>query len=534
MRPGPAATKQGKAALPSSACLAREATRDAGADSVKSAFEALIVALLVVTALTPPVRLLAFRVGAVAHPGGRHVHQKSIARLGGLAICIGFFVALGAVLRVDSVAAAAFGEARVRVIGLCVGGAAMCAFGVVDDARGIRALYKLFAQVAVAVFSYGCGLRIMVVHVPLLTDIDTGPMGLPITVLWIVGIINAINLIDGLDGLAAGVVFFAATTNLVVSCVNGVTMVSVLSGAVAGTMLGFLLYNFNPARIFMGDSGSYFLGYVLAATALLGAQKAPTAVSLAVPVMALGVPIFDTLFAMVRRLLEQRSVFSPDRGHIHHRLLDMGLTHRRAVIIIYAVCGVFTAAAICVALEHAWQVGAALLGAAAVMIGLVRFVGYFDYLHLQVRQKARLRSRDVELFRYAVPELPRRFGNAGTEAELLRELWRFAGAAGLGYLELLDSGAGGERCVERWPPGFDPDGASTRDMLTVSFPIGEGATRATLRFGWHSDFGDVTPQSEILLQVATDVLAENLARVGSSLAPLSSPELVQAPEPRRA
>jgi UDP-GlcNAc:undecaprenyl-phosphate GlcNAc-1-phosphate transferase len=307
----------------------------------------------------------------------------------------------------------------------------------------------------------------------------------------------------------------------------------VLCLALGGGALGFLIYNFNPARIFMGDSGSYFLGYVLATTALLGAQKASTAISLLVPVIALGVPIFDTLFAMVRRVLEQRSVFSPDRGHIHHRLLDMGLTHRRAVISIYAVCVVFTAAAIGVALEHAWQVGAALLGATVVMLGLVRFVGYFEYLHVRLRQKARLRSRDVELFRYAVPELPRRFGDARTEAELLRELWRFAAAAGLGFIEVLDT-RDGERCVQRWPEGFDPDGAEGRDLLTASYPVGEGATRAALRFGWHSDFGDVAPQSDILLQVATDVLAANLARLGSPLAPAARTEAEQVQEPRAA
>jgi UDP-GlcNAc:undecaprenyl-phosphate/decaprenyl-phosphate GlcNAc-1-phosphate transferase len=494
---------------------------------VKSAFESFMIALVVVTALTPLVRLLAFRMGAVAHPGGRHVHKKSIARLGGLAICAGFFAAVGAVCHADPMAVAAFGEARLRVIGLVISAAVICGVGVIDDIRGVRALYKLFAQIAVAVFSYGCGLRIDAVHVPLITDISAGPMALPLTVLWIVGIINAINLIDGLDGLAAGVVFFAATTNLVVSCLNGVTMVAVLSSAVVGAVLGFLFYNWNPARIFMGDSGSYLLGYVLATTALLGAQKASTAVSLVVPVMALGVPIFDTLFAMVRRILEQRSVFSPDRGHIHHRLLDMGLTQRRAVIIIYAVCGAFTAAAIGVALEHAWQVGVALLGATTVMIGLVRFVGYFDYLHQRLRQKARLRSRDVEILRYAVPELPRRFGDARTESELLRELWRFAATAGLGFVEIFETGASGERCLSRWPEGFDVDGAAGRDMLTASYPIGDGEARAALRFGWQSDFGDVTPQSEILLQVATDVLAAHLVRVGSPLAPAGSSE----PEP---
>src|SRR5262249_1087261 len=160
---------------------------------------------------------------------------------------------------------------------------------------------------------------------------------------------------------------------------------------------------------------------------------ASTAVSLVVPMLALGVPIFDTLFAMVRRVLERRPVFSADRGHIHHRLLDMGLTHRRAVMIIYAVCGVFTAAAIAVSLARTWPVGVALLGATAAMIGLARFVGYFEYLHLRVRQKARLRSRDAELLRYAVPDLPRRLGDVRTEEAVFEELWRFAAQADLGF-----------------------------------------------------------------------------------------------------
>ena len=334
---------------------------------------------------------------------------------------------------------------------------------------------------------------------------------------WIVGVINAVNLIDGLDGLAAGVVFFAATTNFVVAWLSAAPLVALLSGAIAGAVLGFLIYNFNPARIFMGDSGSYFLGYVLAISALIGtAQKASTAISLLVPIMALGVPIFDTLFAMVRRMVERRPIFSPDRGHIHHRLLDMGLTHRRAVMIIYAVCGVFTVAAIGVSLERAWQVGAALLGASAALVGLVRFVGYFEYLHLRVRQKARLRSRDAELLRFAVPRLAARFGATRDEDELFDELWTFAGEADLGYVEIYDTQHAGERSVQRWAT----TSGATRELVHASYPLGRDASaRATIRFGWQSDFGDVSPQSEILLQIASDVLADNLTRLRSELAP---------------
>ena len=159
-----------------------------------------------------------------------------------------------------------------------------------------------------------------------------GVFALPVTVLWIVGVTNAVNLIDGLDGLAAGVTFFAAFTSFVIASISGSVFVALTMAALMGALVGFLFFNFNPARIFMGDSGSYFLGFVLATTALAGGglqQKASTAVSLLVPVLALGVPIFDTLFSMFRRVLERRPIFSADRGHVHHRLLDIGLTHRR-------------------------------------------------------------------------------------------------------------------------------------------------------------------------------------------------------------
>jgi len=487
---------------------------------VRSAFQALIIALGTVAVCTPLVRLMALRLGAVAQPGGRHVHKTAIPRLGGLAICFGFLAAVGGLYATSPEVARQFHSIPLRIVGLVVGGVAMCAVGVVDDTRGIRAVYKLLFQIAVAVFAFACGIRIMVVHLPFVGDIHMWALALPLTVLWIVGVINAVNLIDGLDGLAAGVVFFAAMTNFVVSWLSADPLVAMLSGAIAGAVVGFLIYNFNPARIFMGDSGSYFLGYVLATTALVHtSQKGATAVSLLVPVMALGVPIFDTLFAMVRRVLERRSVFSPDRGHIHHRLLDMGLTHRRAVGIIYAVCGVFTVAAIGVSLERTWQVGAALLSASLALVGLVRFVGYFEYLHLRIRQKARLRSRDAELLRHAVPKVPQAFAAARSEDELMDQLFAFAAESDLGDVEIFDTRDGGELRVRRWSGG-EGEG-SGRELVTALFPLGrDGIARASIRYGWQSDFGDVSPQSEILLQVTSDVLAENLSRLRSNLAPV--------------
>ena len=484
---------------------------------------AFVTAMIVSAVLTPLVRRLAFRLGAVSAPGGRHVHQRAIPRLGGVAIFAALFAPLAGlyVVRTAGVAAAFLAELP-RVLGLFVGGTIMAAVGYLDDTRGLRALHKLYAQIAVAVLAYALGFRIEAISLPLIGEISMGIFAVPVTVLWIVGIINAVNLIDGLDGLAAGVAFFAGLTNFILAYMSGATFVALVMASLCGAVLGFLIYNFNPARIFMGDSGSYLLGYVLATMSLAGAvQKASTAVSLLVPIVALGVPIVDTLFAIVRRFLERRPLFAPDQGHIHHRLLALGITHRRAVLIIYGVCIAFTVAALGIALGHDWELGLALLAASAVLVGLMRFVGYFEYLHLVRRQKARVRSRDAEMLRYALPELPAAMQKTQSEEEVWAALAAFAKKADLTCFELhwLQSG---EDTGVRFRNSAHPDGIE-RELVWASFPIGrDGLAVAELRFGWRSDFGDVPPQSEIVLQIAVDLVEKRLTALRSRYAPRST------------
>ena len=228
---------------------------------MRSFVAAFLVAALVGGLLTPLVKLFAVRLGAVSHPGGRNINEQAIPRLGGLAITVAFFAPLVGLFFVESAVADVFRQNLRRVVGLFLGGGLMCAVGCVDDARGMRALHKLFAQIAVGILAFLCGYQIDVVQLPLLGHLSMGVFAMPITVLWVVGIINAVNLIDGLDGLAAGVVFFAALTNFVVAQVAGAVLAALFMAATMGAVVGFLFYNFNPARIFMGDSGSYFLGF---------------------------------------------------------------------------------------------------------------------------------------------------------------------------------------------------------------------------------------------------------------------------------
>ncbi|HEY3315909.1 MAG TPA: MraY family glycosyltransferase [Bacillota bacterium] len=289
--------------------------------------------------LTPLVRRLAVRSGAVDRPGIRHargVHKRPLPRLGGLAIFIAFAVA----------ALVAVGLKDSGDRGILLGGLLIIIVGAIDDFRPLSAKVKLVFQIAAALVLVFSGVQIHEFTNPLGGLIFLGVWSIPLTVIWVVGLINVVNFIDGLDGLAAGVCSIASLTLLFVALKQGQVDDVVLAAALAGATLGFLPFNFNPARIIMGDSGSMFLGYALAAISVDGLVKSATTVGLVVPVLAMGLPIFDGFFAIVRRSINHRPVYEADRGHVHHRLLDLGLSQKQAVLVLYGVSGLFSAGAI--------------------------------------------------------------------------------------------------------------------------------------------------------------------------------------------
>jgi UDP-GlcNAc:undecaprenyl-phosphate GlcNAc-1-phosphate transferase len=339
-----------------------------------------------------------------------------------------------------------------------------------------------------------------------------GIFGLPVTVCWIVGIVNAINLIDGLDGLAGGIVFFAGVTTFVVAFLGGNVLLAVVMAVMLGGVLGFLFFNFNPARIFMGDSGSYFLGFLLGTSSISG-YKASTAVALLVPVLALGVPIFDTLFTILRRFLERRPIFSPDRGHIHHRLLDMGLTQRRVVLTLYGVSVVFAMGAIALSLGRSWQAGFSIVLASVLAVGLFRSSGYFDYVVRLSRQKVRLRTSEAERLRRAVPNFLATLDHVENESGVWTAIGDLLGASGLAKAILKDTS---DNVVSEWA-GTTADAEAT---LSARYPLGQDQhSRAAVVFRWGSIEGRVDPQVDILLQLAADALAKALSRTNSEWAP---------------
>ena len=317
----------------------------------------------------PIVAKFSRRLGAVSDVGGRHVGHVPIGRLGGAGVLIGCIVSVVLHGWVNISFRNALAQFQVQAIGIGVGFTIVAAVGFWDDVRRLSASVKLFFQLIAALFVYGCGVEISAVDLPFLDPIQLGFLSFPITLLWIVGIINAINLIDGLDGLAGGVLLFASIINLVVALVSNATITVVLMGSVAGAVVGFLVFNWYPAKIYLGDGGAYSLGFLIAVSGLISPmQKASTGIAILVPVLAAGLPIIDTTLVMLRRILNKQGVFSPDRGHLHHILLDSGISHRRVVVGLYFVCLVFCSLALTLVLHRNYLVGWFLVVASVVGI----------------------------------------------------------------------------------------------------------------------------------------------------------------------
>ena len=286
--------------------------------------------------ITPLVIRLALAKKIVDAPGVRKIHRRPIPRLGGLAIAGASCCTLAVIIGFSIWRGGGFGSGHLQLAALVAGALATFTVGLVDDIRGLRARRKLLFQVLIATTTCAMGIRFGAVSLAPGLRVELGWLSWPLTVLWIVGITNAVNLIDGLDGLAAGISALACLVIFLFSAYLGQTLMAVLMLSLLGSLLGFLLFNFYPARIFMGDGGTYFLGFILGAGSVMCSAKSSTLVGLALPALTLGLPLFDMGAAVLRRFVQRRSPFSPDGGHIHHRLLKLGFKQHHAVLIMYA------------------------------------------------------------------------------------------------------------------------------------------------------------------------------------------------------
>lgn len=308
--------------------------------------------------------MLAVRWGAIDAVDVRKVHNIPTPRMGGLAIYVA-----------STIVSLVFLPWGHHSLALMVGGAMIFLLGVWDDIKGLHPKVKLTGQIITALVVYAMGIRVEFLSNPLDGMISLGILTLPVTVLWIVGVTNALNLIDGLDGLAAGIATIAALTLAVVSWMQGQNQAAMYALILAASAAAFLRFNFFPAKLFMGDSGSMFLGFNLATLAILGTAKMTTAVSLLAPLLALGLPLMDTSWAIMRRIHQRQPVFSADKQHLHHQLLGLGLTHPQAVLMIYGMHTSLSIFAILMARLNAEQSVLMLAALALITVVMVNLLG---------------------------------------------------------------------------------------------------------------------------------------------------------------
>jgi UDP-GlcNAc:undecaprenyl-phosphate/decaprenyl-phosphate GlcNAc-1-phosphate transferase len=323
-----------------------------------------VIGLVVAYVCTPVVQWIATRLRIVDRPGGRRIHRSPVPRLGGIAVYAAFVAAVLVALPIEQPIHVTHDSHQLivtipylpaidrRILGLLLGATLVTCVGIIDDARGMSPAVKLGGQILSAAVLLPFGVGMDVLTNPLGGMVFVGSLGAVVTIVWLVALCNVMNLIDGVDGLAAGIAAIAGGTLLIASYQRDDVATAMLAAGLVGATLGFLPYNFNPARIFLGDTGSMLLGYILGGLSVLGTYKSYTALSLLVPMGALGVPVADTAITIVRRWRLHRPIFQADTEHLHHRLLRRGLSPRQTVVVLYLVTGILGAGALVLSGVH--------------------------------------------------------------------------------------------------------------------------------------------------------------------------------------
>ena len=378
-----------------------------------------LIGCFVAWALTPWVIRLAVRLRALDRPANRKIHLRVVPRLGGIALFVGMWVPLVLLLLYDNEVARNVMANGEKLLLIFLGGLAMLAVGILDDIRGVGARWKFAVQFPVAIGLVAAGIRFDTLSVPFLGVVHLEMAGYVVSVLWLVGVTNALNLIDGIDGLASGVAYLIAVSLAILSIYHKHPLLAVVLCSMAGACFGFLRFNFSPAKIFLGDSGSLFLGMTLAVSATLGSVKEQLGASLILPMVLLAYPIADTLLSMARRFIRGKPIFTGDASHIHHRLLHHGLDHPRVCLTLYGVCITFCLWSFAIAQR---DVPFILLGTVVVCALTAAGMYYLGYLSfLQSPRVANERNRYKAVFHFS-EMLKAKLSNAETREGLLELL----------------------------------------------------------------------------------------------------------------
>ncbi|HQG93320.1 MAG TPA: MraY family glycosyltransferase [Acidobacteriota bacterium] len=403
-----------------------------------------VTAALASAVLTPAVIALCRRFGLFDRPGAaRKIHDRPVPRLGGVAVVAAFLAALAALFFYDNVVTRIFTDMVPKIGRILLPALVVFALGLADDLRGVRARTKFGVQTAAAVLLWALGFRIGMVSLPFAGGVDLGPvLGALVTVLWVVAVTNAFNFIDGMDGLAAGIALFVSLSVMITAAVMGNKEALILAVPLAGAAAGFLPFNWHPAKVFLGDAGSYFLGFVLAALAVMSSTKSSILVAVAVPVAMLGIPLLDTTLTVARRFLSGQPLFDADGDHIHHRLLKAGLSQRMAVLLLYGLTVVMGALAL-LGILTGHQPAAVVIpvGLGVLAILVVRRLGWDEFAEAWAMFRKALRfQRQVIGNQVRLRRFVQDIQTAPDAAALFRRLEEFLAEAGFSACS-----------VELWP-----------------------------------------------------------------------------------
>jgi UDP-GlcNAc:undecaprenyl-phosphate GlcNAc-1-phosphate transferase len=423
--------------------------------------------------ITPAVIWLARQAGVVDYPGVRSVHRKPVPRIGGLAIFISSLGPILSVLYLRNDIGAAFRDIHLQVVALVGGATFVFLVGLADDLRRLPARFKFLAELVAAGALCAAGVRINDIGITDSLVVSLGWLGGPLTLLWVVGITNAVNLSDGLDGLAAGISAIACGVIAVLAVHSGNVTMAVFALALVGSLSGFLVFNFNPAKVFMGDCGSLFLGFTIAASSVMCMTKSSAVIGLALPALALGIPIFDTLFSMLRRFLERRSLFAPDRSHFHHRLLDLGFRQRHAVMMIYLLTLLSTGLGLFMMVRRDLSALVVFGGILVLLLVLFRVVGAVRLGETLTCLQERYRfSQRQRVQRTAFEHVQLRIRQARNATQWWQTICEAASRMDFAWIMLRTTGGDGRVRTEQWQSAATP--TDRPRILRMTIPFGEG------------------------------------------------------------
>ena len=457
------------------------------------------IAFGVALALTPAVRLLGIRFGIMDLPGKRKIHQDETPRLGGVAVFIAVLIPFLIFLIFNNFLSKEIKNSWEPFLGLTLGSLIVFGIGIWDDIRRLSPWPKLSVEIGAALLAYYFGLRIGLLSNPFGMQWDVSWLSGPLTVIWLVGITNAVNLADGIDGLAAGIATFASAILFVMTVPTVYTLVPYLALALAGASLGFLRYNFSPATIFLGDSGSLFLGFYLGALSLWASEKSAIAFALLIPIIALGLPIIDMIYAILRRWNRGVSIGQADRDHIHHKLLEKGYSHRKAVLMLYGVNFLLAGLAGLLLFTRNSFAAYIVVGAGGLFILGSRFLGYFKFS--RVFQNMIDKWKDSQKAKYLAFRT-RLLCRAFEEERTLTGRWKLAGElfAEVGIQQASLSLAADPDKTLSWS-AFEPIQEKNRTVI-FNLPLPEGmGPVGNLEIIWSSSQGVFPPGISRVLNV---------------------------------